>query len=147
MRQTGGDTPPSPATVPLAPESTVPAPITHTAIDDIAPYAGPHAIPGIRFRAARAALGVSSWGMNVLDLDPHCSGHPAHDHTADGQEEVYVVLSGSVRLVAGDESRVLAAGDMARVGPGVHRQLLTEAEGARILALGATPGAVFTPQL
>ena len=29
-------------------------------IDDIAPYEGPHAIPGVRFRAARAAVGVRS---------------------------------------------------------------------------------------
>ena len=46
-------------------------------IKDIAPYAGPNAIPGIRFRAARQVLGVTAWGMNVLELDAHCTGHPS----------------------------------------------------------------------
>ncbi len=114
---------------------------------NIPAYDGPHAIPGIRFRAARAALGVQAWGMNVLELDPHCTGHPNHDHTGDGQEEVYVVLEGSVVLVTGDTEQVLVQGDMARVGPAEHRQLVTRDQGVRVLALGGTPGAPFTPTM
>lgn len=108
-------------------------------------YDGPHAIPGIRFRAARAALGVSAWGMNVLELDPGVDGHPRHDHSHDGQEELYVVLEGSVTLQAGEEEHVLVAGDMARVPPATTRQLITRDQGATVLAIGATPGAAFSP--
>jgi mannose-6-phosphate isomerase-like protein (cupin superfamily) len=116
-------------------------------IKDIAPYAGPNAIPGIRFRAARQALGVTAWGMNVLELDAHCTGHPEHDHTADGQEEVYFVLEGKVTLRVGDKERALGTGDMVRVAPDVRRKLVTGDCGAVVLAIGGTPGKAFTPAL
>lgn len=123
-------------------------PFTIRAIDDVAPYAGPHQIPGIRFRPARAALGVRAWGMNVLELDPHCERYPEHDHVADGQEEVYVVLSGSAVLVVdGREEGVVKVGDMVRVAPAQRRKFVTREQGVQLLALGATPGAAFTPTL
>ena len=121
--------------------------ITVISIADIEPYQGPHAIPGIRFRAARQALGVTAWGMNLLELDGECTGYPEHDHTGDGQEEVYLVLDGSVVLQAGGQERVLERGDLARVAPGVRRKLVTRASGATILAIGATPGQAFTPTM
>ncbi|MCU0309108.1 MAG: cupin domain-containing protein [Thermoleophilia bacterium] len=114
-------------------------------IADIPAYTGEHAIPGIRFRPARQAAGVSAWGMNVLELDPGCDRYPAHDHAHDGQEEVYVVLEGSVVLIADGAEHVLRRGDMARVDPATTRRLLTRDEGAVILALGATPGVAYEP--
>jgi uncharacterized cupin superfamily protein len=119
--------------------------ITVRSIHDIAPYQEPHALVGIRFRPARQALGVSAWGMNVLELDAHCDTYPEHDHSHDAQEELYVVIEGSVVLVAEGTERVLARGDMARVAPTVKRKLVTRAEGATVLAIGATPGAAYTP--
>jgi mannose-6-phosphate isomerase-like protein (cupin superfamily) len=115
-------------------------------IKDIAHYAGPNAIAGIRFRPARSALGVTAWGMNVLELDAHCDGYPEHDHTHDGQEEVYVVLEGRVTLRAAGEERVLVTGDMVRVPPDVKRKFVTGDGGAVLLALGATPGKAYTPR-
>jgi uncharacterized cupin superfamily protein len=108
-------------------------------------YDGEHAIPGIRFRAARQALGVSAWGMNVLDIDAHCSGYPEHDHKNDQQEEVYVVLEGSVVLIADGVESVLQRGDMVRVAPDVTRKLVTRNEGVALLAIGGTPGKAYAP--
>ena len=85
--------------------------------------------------------------MNVLELDPGCEGYPEHDHTADDQEEVYLVLEGAVVLVTPDGERALRAGDLARVAPEVRRKLVTREVGARLLAIGATPGAAFTPTM
>ena len=121
--------------------------ITCKKIEDIQPYQGPHAIPGIRFRALREALGVTAWGMNVLELDPGCEGYPEHDHVQDGQEEVYLVLEGSIVLRALDTEIVLTRGDAARVPHGVKRKLVTRESGATILAIGATPGKVFEARL
>lgn len=121
--------------------------ITLTTIEDIAPYAGPHAIEGIRFRPARQALGVSSWGMSVLELDPHCEGYPEHDHASDGHEEVYVVLSGALTLKTPHGEHRLAAGQMARVGGAVRRKLVTSDAPAVVLALGGTPGAPYVPSM
>lgn len=108
-------------------------------------YQGPHAIPGIRFRPAREAMNVNAWGMNILELDPHCSGHPEHDHTHDGQEEVYLVLEGSVVLVAEGVERVLRQADLVRVPPAVVRKLVTREVGATLLAIGGTPGKAYAP--
>lgn len=112
-------------------------------IDDIAPYTGPNSIDGLQFRAARAALDVTSFGMNVLDFAPDTHGHPEHDHAHDGQEEVYVVLTGTVFLRTPEGEQQLDAGSMVRVGPEVKRQLVTRGAPARVLALGATPGKAF----
>lgn len=121
--------------------------ITHKNIEDVAAYTGPHEIPGIRFRPAGRALGVTAWGMNVLELAPECEGYPEHDHAKDGQEEVYVVLRGSVVLQAGGEERSLKQGDLVRVPPHVRRKFVTRAEGAALLALGCTPGQPYKPSM
>ena len=47
------------------------------------------------FIKARAELGVSSFGMQVIAMPPNFSDYPEHDHGEDGQEEVYAVLDGS----------------------------------------------------
>jgi uncharacterized cupin superfamily protein len=119
--------------------------ITVKNIEDVAAYEGPHAIPGIRFRHAREALGITSWGMNVLELDPECTGYPEHDHASEDHEEAYVVLRGSVVLQAKGEETVLREGDIARVAADVKRKLVTRDEGAVVLALGGTPGKPYQP--
>ncbi|MCA9671756.1 MAG: cupin domain-containing protein [Myxococcales bacterium] len=118
-------------------------PITILRADEIEAYSGPHEIPGIKFRTARQALGVTSWGMNVLSLDAHCDGYPEHDHQSEAHEEVYVVLRGSVVLQARGEEHVLEAGQMVRVAPEVKRKLVTRDEAALVLALGGTPGKAY----
>ena len=112
-------------------------------VEDIAPYDGEHAIDGIRFRYAGKALGVTAWGMNILEIDAGCEAYPEHDHRKDGQEEVYVILRGSARLIAGGEARELRQGDLTRVGPEVTRKLLPGPDGVTFLAIGATPGEAY----
>ena len=114
--------------------------VTITAPEQIEAYAGPHAIPGVRFRPARQALGVSAWGMNIIELDPHTEGYPEHDHASDDHEEVYVILSGSAVLQVHGQERELGQGQLVRVGPAVKRKFITRGEGVILLALGGTPG-------
>ncbi|MEZ4401423.1 MAG: cupin domain-containing protein [Kofleriaceae bacterium] len=117
--------------------------ITVTHLTDIPAYAGEHAIPGIRFRPARQALGVSAWGMSILELDPGCAGYPQHDHVGDGQEEVYVVLDGAAVLVTDGVEREVTRGDLIRVPPATVRKFVTRAQGVTLLALGGTPGQAY----
>lgn len=123
------------------------ADVTVKALQDIPPYAGEHAIPSIRFRPAGQALGVSSWGMNVLELDPGSTDYPEHDHASDGHEEVYVLLTGSATLHADGEARALSRGDLVRVGPTTKRKFVAGSEGATLLALGGTPGQPYKPSM
>ena len=117
--------------------------ITTKHITDIEPYSGPQELEGIRFRPAAAALGVSAWGMNILEIDAGSELYPEHDHMGDGQEEVYVILEGQARLRIGDEERVLNKGDLTRVGPETKRKLLAGPNGVTFLAIGGTPGKAY----
>ncbi|MDX6617535.1 MAG: hypothetical protein QOD60_2626 [Solirubrobacterales bacterium] len=96
-------------------------------------------------RRVRAGLGVTSFGMQVIELPPNFSGYPEHDHNHDEQEEVYTPLSGAVTLIVEGVEHELERGDFARVGPGQRRKLVTGEKGSRILAVGGTPGGVYEP--
>jgi uncharacterized cupin superfamily protein len=97
------------------------------------------------FCRARAGLGVTSFGMQVFNFSPGSDRHPDHDHSADGQEEVYTALSGVATLRAGGEDYMLEPGVFVRVGPDVRRKITTGDEPARILVIGGTPGEAYTP--
>lgn len=100
-------------------------------------------------RRARAELGVTAWGMQVLTLPPEWDAYPLHNHDATAfdpnQEEVYIPLAGSATLTAGDERFELTPGMMVRVGPEQHRQILPGPDGIRLIALGGRPGAFDAP--
>ena len=96
------------------------------------------------FKRAGAELGVESFGMQVFDMPPGFSDYPEHDHSDDGQEEVYVVLSGAAELEVDGRRLSLDPGCIARVGPGTSRKLYGGPDGARVLALGGVPGQVYS---
>lgn len=120
--------------------------VTKKTIAELGYYQGAHAIPGIKFRYAAKELGITAWGMNVLEINPGCMDYPEHDHVKDGQEEVYVVLKGNGTLVTEDNEIPLDAGTLVRVGPNKKRKLLPGSQGLTVLALGATPGEAYSPQ-
>jgi mannose-6-phosphate isomerase-like protein (cupin superfamily) len=96
---------------------------------------------GGAFKLARHSLGVTSFGMQVLDL-PAGAGefYPNHDHVDDGQEEVYVVLGGGGAISIDGEEIALEPDMAVRVGPSSKRQLLPGDDGVRVLILGGVPG-------
>jgi hypothetical protein len=99
-------------------------------------------------RRARATLGVTSFGMQVMTLPANWDGYPDHRHDASvedaNQEEVYIPIEGSATLRAGDQRFELRPGMMVRVGPEQLRQILPGSSGVRFVALGGVPG-TFTP--
>src|SRR3954447_17251040 len=58
---------------------------------------------GATWRLARKTLGAEAFGLNVVDIA--AGGEiPAHDHTGDNQEEVFIILEGEGTIVTdGDE--------------------------------------------
>jgi uncharacterized cupin superfamily protein len=104
------------------------------------------AIFGGGFRRARAGLGVTSFGLAVLDLPPHFTVYPDHDQVHDNQEEVYTLLSGRATLRVGGqggEEHELEPGIWVRVGPAEKRKIITGGEQARVLAIGGSPGQAY----
>ena len=73
-----------------------------------------------RFLSLRRALGVQGFGLNQLTLQP---GQRGRIHRHYHQEEVYLVLSGTLTLRVEDEPHELEVGDLARVPPELRRQL------------------------
>ena len=99
---------------------------------------------GGAFKRARAELGVSAFGMQVMDLPPGMDGQfPEHDHAESGQEEVYLVLRGTCELGVDGERVKLDPDTIVRVGPASRRTFYTGDDPVRILALGGVPGGVY----
>jgi len=90
--------------------------------------------PEQRFARLRTPLGVSSFGINVITLEP---GQRNRIHRHKYQEEVYVVLEGTLTLMVEAEPHEYIVGDVVRVAPDTRRQLVNRAPSElRLLALG-----------
>jgi len=101
------------------------------------------AVFGGAFKRARAELGVTAFGMQVIDMPPNADQYPEHDHAETGQEEVFVILRGSAEIDVDGEKLALDPETIVRVGPGAKRKITTGEEGVRVLALGGTPGKAY----
>jgi uncharacterized cupin superfamily protein len=74
-----------------------------------------------RFQRLRQQLGVTTIGINLIRLRP---GERGRIHRHLNQEEVYLVLEGTLTLEVEGEPRELTRGDLARVAPEVRRRLV-----------------------
>jgi mannose-6-phosphate isomerase-like protein (cupin superfamily) len=98
---------------------------------------------GGSFVKARAELGVSAFGIQIVQLPPDFSDYPEHDHVDDGQEEVFLALSGSGHIEIDGERVELGPDVFVRVGPAARRKIFSGPDGLRILALGGAPGEAY----
>ncbi len=97
------------------------------------------------FKRARAALEVTSFGLSVSDLPPDYDHVPAHTHTFDGQEEIYVTLGGGGWLEVDGERVALDGDSVVLVAPEGVRRPIAGPEGLRVLSVGAVPGEAYEP--
>jgi len=95
------------------------------------------------FKKARAELGVSSFGVQVIDMPPNVDAYPEHDHSQDGQEEVYVAMRGGGEIEIDGERHALDPDTMVRVSAGTKRKLYPGDEGMRVLVIGGVPGEAY----
>jgi hypothetical protein len=95
------------------------------------------------FVKARAELGVTSFGMQVIQMPPNYEDYPLHDHAESGQEEVFLALKGSGWIEIEGERVDLEPDLFVRVGPEPKRKVFSGPEGLRMLALGAAPGSPY----
>jgi hypothetical protein len=100
------------------------------------------------FKRARAELGVESFGLQVIDMPPDFDNYPEHDHSGDGQEEVYLAIRGGGEIEIEGERFPLDPDHMVRVGPGVKRKVWPGAEGIRMVIVGGVPsGDYVAPEI
>lgn len=95
------------------------------------------------FKRARAELGIRSFGLQVIDMPPNADQYPEHDHSGDGQEEVYLALRGSGEVEIDGDRHPIDAETMVRVSAGTSRKLWPGADGLRVLVIGGVPGKAY----
>jgi hypothetical protein len=101
------------------------------------------AIYGGAMKRARAELGVTSFGMQVIDFPANFEHYPEHDHGEDGQEEVYIALRGDAEIEVEGERHPLDGETFVRVGPGVTRKVWPGSDGVRLLVVGGVPSGLY----
>ncbi len=92
------------------------------------------------FVKARAELGVTAFGMQVIQLPPDYGDYPEHDHAESSQEEVFLAIGGSGWIDIEGERVDLDADTFVRVGAAARRKIYAGPEGLRVLAIGGAPG-------
>jgi mannose-6-phosphate isomerase-like protein (cupin superfamily) len=127
--------------------------VTHKRIDELDAIQG--FLEGFTFRRAGIELGVTPFGVSIVDMPPETTAYPAHDHSSEGpgnppahqlgQEEVYIALRGTADVEVDGHRYPLDAGHIIRVGPTARRKILPGPDGVRLLAIGGIPGQAYDP--
>lgn len=93
----------------------------------------------------RRGLGVTSFGINVVEIEP--GGQiPEHDETDRDQEEVFLVLDGDATFVIDGDEHPAGAGTFARFDPEPKRTVRnTGSTPASVLIVSAPRGSGYEP--
>ena len=114
-------------------------------VEDQAPKFG--LSPQLEMRMARVALGLQNSGVSYQRMAPNLRLPFGHKHR--NQEEIYVLVGGSVRIKLEDEVVDLKPFDAVRVSKDTMRGLESGPDGAELIAIGAPntgPGDADTVQ-
>jgi mannose-6-phosphate isomerase-like protein (cupin superfamily) len=90
--------------------------------------------PGIEGRFARKYLDSRDLGISHFRYDANLRSPMAHSHQE--QEEAYVVVAGSGRVLLDDECVDLRQWDVVRVAPEVVRAFEAGPDGLEVIAVG-----------
>jgi len=90
--------------------------------------------PGVEGRFARKHLDSRDLGISLFRYEPNVRSAMAHSHRE--QEEAYLVVAGSGRVLLDDEPLELRQWDVVRVAPEVVRAFEAGPEGLEVVAVG-----------
>ena len=93
-------------------------------VDDV--YAG-SSVPG-EFRPLTDALGAEQLAVTLIRVPPHSDFEQGMGHFHDEQEEVYLVVRGTLTMRFGDEIRRVRAPASFRVAPATRRSHRNEGD-------------------
>jgi uncharacterized cupin superfamily protein len=98
-----------------------------------------------RWSLVRRGLGVESFGLNAVEIEPGYS-IPEHDEVARDQEEVFVVIEGTCVLVIDGVDHPAPVGTFARVAPQSLRTVRNDSDApARVLIVSAPTTSGYEP--
>jgi quercetin dioxygenase-like cupin family protein len=90
--------------------------------------------PGVQLRFGRKHLESRDLGVSHVRFEPNVRSAFAHSHRE--QQEAYVVVAGSGRVLLDDEVLELRQWDVVRVAPEVVRAFEAGPDGLDIIAVG-----------
>ena len=106
-------------------------------------------LDGFTFRRVGAELGVTPFGMSIIDMPPETAAYPEHDHSSVGpgnppahqlgQEEVHIALRGSADVEVDGRRYPVDAGQLIRVGPTARRKIWPALRASGSWRSGGTP--------
>lgn len=94
--------------------------------------------PDLEARFARVALDAELIGLTYQKLAPNFRVPWGHTHKT--QEEVYIVISGQLRMKLEDEVKELGPWDAIRISKETMRGLEAGPDGVELIAIGAPGG-------
>jgi len=94
----------------------------------------------VPMRPVRRHLGITAFGVNAFTAAAAGERLINEHDEADGQEELYVVLSGHATFEIDGERRDAPAGTFVFVKPQATRTARAEEAGTTLVAVGGTPG-------
>jgi uncharacterized cupin superfamily protein len=101
--------------------------------------------PWPKWILVRKSLGVTSFGLNVCELQPGES-IPEHDETDRDQEEVFLTLAGTPTLVIDGARHPAPVGTFARLDPAPQRTVVNDGpDVARVLIVSAPRTSGYEP--
>ncbi|MEK6278163.1 MAG: cupin domain-containing protein [Actinomycetota bacterium] len=97
------------------------------------------------WRLARKSLGVSSFGMNFVEIGP--GGQiPEHDESERDHEEVFIVWEGKATAAVDGIEKEAPAGTFIRVAPEVRRTIRNDSDQpAKVLIVSAPHSSGYEP--
>jgi uncharacterized cupin superfamily protein len=97
---------------------------------------GPHPAASVYDKGIGEALGIRAFGLYQVELPPGAET-VAHDHAADGVEDVYAIVRGSGLAVVDGVEVPLAPGEFIAVAPGATRHVRAGSDGLVYIAVCA----------
>ena len=91
-------------------------------------------MPGLDARFARSHLNSRDLGVSLFRYEPNLRSDMAHSHRE--QEEAYLVVAGSGRMLADGKVHDLRRWDVVRVAPEVVRAFEAGPDGLEVIAIG-----------
>ena len=88
----------------------------------------------------REHLGIHAFGVNAFGPGEDGALVGEHDESGSGQEELYVVLDGTVTFTIDGQTVDAQPGTLVSVGPGVRRKATGD---GTVLVVGGTPGEAY----
>jgi quercetin dioxygenase-like cupin family protein len=94
---------------------------------------------------ARRTLGCTSFGINLVEIEPNAQ-IPEHDEIARDQEEVFLVLDGDATIVIDGTDHVAPAGTFVRLDPEPVRTVRNDgSDRATVLIVSAPRTSGYEP--